>query len=137
MKPIVVDASVLASAFFPENHTKAAKALLLSTPVLAAPDLIYAEVGNVIWKRHRRTEITCEEAVDLLDEVTRIPLDIIPSDQMIGAALELAMRTGRSVYDCLYLALAVKLKGVLISNDSRLVNAMNGTPLKDHVSILE
>ena len=43
------------------------------------------------------------------------------------------MRTGRTVYDCLYVALAVEIKAVMISGDRRLVNSLANGPLKDHV----
>jgi predicted nucleic acid-binding protein len=136
MKPLVVDASVVAAAFFTEKHTKAAQAVLLSRETLCAPDLIYAEIANVIWKRHSRGEIDKKEATDLLADVLALPLDITPSEQLITAALELALRTGRTAYDCLYVALAVQKETVVFSGDQRLVNALARGPLKDHIALL-
>jgi predicted nucleic acid-binding protein len=101
---------------------------------LIAPDLNHAELANVIWKRHARGEIDEGEADRLLADVLALPLEITPCGDLIEAALELALRTGRSVYDCLYLALAVKTKTVLFSADKRLVNALAGTPLAKHVA---
>jgi len=136
MKPLVVDASVVAAAFFPEKHTEAVRTLLISEDNLCAPDLIYAEVANVVWKRHRRGEIDDEEASGLLADMLDLPLEITPSEQLVQAALELAMRTGRTVYDCLYIALAVQRKAVMLSGDQRLVSALAAGPLKDHVAWL-
>jgi predicted nucleic acid-binding protein len=136
MKPIVVDASVVAAAFFSEPHTGAARTLLASGVPLYAPDLIYAEVANVIWKRHRRTEISQHDAADLLGDVRGMPFEITPSEQLVGPAMELAMRTGRTVYDCLYVALAVRTGTVMVSDDRRLVNALAGEPLKAHIAWL-
>ena len=136
MKAAVIDASVIAAAFFPEPHSTAARALLVSGDGLYAPDLVYAEVANVIWKRHRRGEIDGEDAADLLSDIMRLPLEIIPSEQLVGPALELAMRTGRTAYDCLYVALAVQIKTTMVSDDRRLVNALAHGPLKDHVAWL-
>ena len=136
MKTVVVDASVVAAAFFPETHTKAAQALLNSGNRLCAPDLIYPELANVIWKRHGRGEIDADEAAGLLTDVMGLPLEITPSEQLVSPALDLAMRTGRTAYDCLYVALAVQSKTVMISNDRRLVNALGTGPLKDHVAWL-
>lgn len=133
MKRLVVDASVLAAAFFPEKHTAAARTVLLSDHELCAPDLIYAEVANVIWKRYRRKEINAEEASGLLTDILDLPLEITPSEQLVGPALQLALRTGRTVYDCLYVALAVQEKTVMVSDDQRLVNALAGGPLEAHV----
>jgi predicted nucleic acid-binding protein len=136
MKPLVVDASVIAAAFFSEKHTEAARRLLLSEDNLCAPDLVYAEVANVIWKRHGRKEIDGDEATGLLTDVLDLPLEITPSEQLIVPALELALRTGRTAYDCLYVALAVQMKTIVVSNDQRLVNALSRGPLKDHVAWL-
>ncbi len=136
MKTTVVDASVIAAAFFPESCSIAARTLLTSGCRLYAPDLIYTEVANVIWKRHGRGEIQPLEASDMLGDVMSLPLEITPSDHLVAAALELAMRTGRTVYDCLYVALAVQRKTVMTSNDRRLVNALAGGPLKHHVAWL-
>jgi predicted nucleic acid-binding protein len=136
MKPIVVDASVVAAAFFPEPHTRAARTLLASGAPLYAPDLIYAGVANVIWKRYQRTEISERDAADLLGDLTGMPFEITPSEQLVGAAIELAIRTARTVYDCLYVALAVRTGSVMVSDDRRLVNALAREPLRAHVAWL-
>ena len=133
MRAAVIDASVVAAAFFPEMHSKAAQALLVSGRRLHAPDLLYSEVANVIWKRHCRGEIDRTDAVKLFSDIMELPLEIASSDQLVGPALELAMQTGRTVYDCLYVALAVEIKTVMISTDRRLVNSLTSGPLKDHV----
>lgn len=134
MRDLVVDASVVAAAFFPEIHTEAARSLLLSKSGLHAPDLIYAEVAGVIWKRHRRGEIDAAEASALLADVLSLPLEIAPSEPLVNDALALAIRSGRTVYDCLYLALAVQRKAVMVSGDQRFVNALAAGPLKNYVA---
>jgi predicted nucleic acid-binding protein len=134
MKTYVLDASVVAAAFFQEEHAGPSRKVLTGGHALIAPDLIHAELANVIWKRHARGEIDEGEADRLLADVLALPLHVTPCGDLIEAALELALRTGRSVYDCLYLALAVKTKTVLFSADKRLVNALAGTPLAKHVT---
>ena len=134
MTACVVDASVAAAAFFPEDHSEATRELLGSGQALHAPDLIWAELANVIWKRYRLSEIDEAEAEDLLADTLALPLRITPSDGLLEAALELAMRTGRTVYDCLYLALAVKSNTVMITADRRLARALADGPLGAHVT---
>jgi predicted nucleic acid-binding protein len=133
MKRIVVDASVVAAAFFRERHAEAAKTILLSKARLIAPDLIHAEIASVIWKRRRRGEIDSNEAIELLNNMLDLPIEIFSSEQLIGSALVMAMQTDRTVYDCLYVALAMQEKATMISADRRLVNALAGGPLQDHV----
>jgi len=134
MKACIIDASVVAAAFFQEEHAESAQALLTGKRELHAPELIYAEVANVIWKRHVRGEIDENEARELTADVLRLPLRITPSGDLVEAALELALRTRRTVYDCLYLALAVRTKSVLHTGDKRFVNVVADGPLKGHVA---
>ena len=136
MKSVILDASVVAAAFFPEKYSEQARALLLSDTVLHAPDLIHAEVASVIWKRHRRNEIDSEEACELLADMLALPLELTASEQLVCDALKLALRTGRTVYDCLYVALAVQKNTIMVSGDQRLVNALSTGPLKKYVAWL-
>jgi len=134
MSDCVVDASVIAAAFFQEEHADASGALLASAQSLQAPDLIYAETANVIWKRHRRSEIDAEEASQLLDDMMQLPLQVTPSADLVGLALQLSLQFDRTVYDCLYLALAAQIDLVMLTADQRLVNSLKGSPLERHLA---
>lgn len=134
MSTYVLDTSVVAAAFFQEDYADRAAKLLVGRHALHAPDLIHAELANVIWKRFNRGEIDSEEAGGLLADFRSLPLQITLCGDLAEASLELAMRTGRSVYDCLYLALAVKTRSVMVSADKKLVNSLAGTPLAKHIS---
>jgi predicted nucleic acid-binding protein len=134
MKSRVVDTSVVAAAFFPETHSRAARNLLVGSDALLAPDLIYCEMANVIWKRWRRHEISAAEAEELLADFRSLPLRIVPSAGLVELALPLAIQTGRTVYDCLFLALAMREKTIMVSGDQRLVNALAGSPIGRHIA---
>ena len=128
MNAIVVDASVVATAFFPEPLHQMSVGILASGQILRAPDLLLAEVGNVVWKRHGRSELTAAEAESLLGDTVGLPIEYAPSMGLVSLALSLALRTGRTVYDCLYLALAVSSQTILVTADQRFVNGLTGTP---------
>jgi len=136
MKSVVVDASVVAAAFFQEPHAGAARLILSSKGPLCAPDLIVPDVANVIWKRHGRGEIDDSEARQLLTDILKLPLRLTPSSDLAEAALALALESGRTVYDCMYLALAVTLETAVVSADKRLFNALAKTPLAGHITWL-
>ena len=87
MNPRVVDASVVAAAFFQEKHAQPARSLLVSDAPLHAPDLIYAELGNVIWKRRARGEI---------DQVSGIVSSVMFLQS--GMALAILLLTGLLAY---------------------------------------
>ncbi len=134
MNACILDASVVAAAFLREEHAEAARRLLASESEFRAPDLIYAELANVIWKRYLRGELDEAEAHDLLQEVMlQVPIHATPSRSLVGQALELALQTKRTVYDCLYLALAVREGGQVVTGDRRLANALAGGPLERYV----
>src|SRR5687768_14730384 len=103
MKKAVVDASVACKWFVPEVHSEAATRLLETEIALCAPDLIFPEFGNILWKKVRRGEITRDEAAEILAAFSAIPLDIHPSAVLLAGAFELAVELDRSVYDSLYL----------------------------------
>jgi predicted nucleic acid-binding protein len=134
MKACVLDASAVAAAFFQEDHADRARELLVGEHAKHAPGLIHAELANVIWKRHGRGEVDEAEAAVLLADFRSLPLEITPCGDLVEPALELALRTGRAVYDCLYLALAVRTKSAMITADKRLANSLANTPLARHIA---
>jgi predicted nucleic acid-binding protein len=129
----VVDASVVAAAFFDEEFAEPARQLLSSDLELLAPDLIASEVANVIWKRFRKREINASESRDLLADFHLLPLRLAPSTGLVASALELALQLDRSIYDCLYFALALRTKSLLVSADRRFVNALTPGPMARHI----
>ncbi|MFL6248079.1 MAG: type II toxin-antitoxin system VapC family toxin, partial [Thermoanaerobaculia bacterium] len=72
MIKVVVDASVAIKWFVPEIHSLAAARLLDPAVYVLAPDLIGPEIGNTLWKKMRRAEITQAEASDILSAMETI-----------------------------------------------------------------
>jgi predicted nucleic acid-binding protein len=136
MNKLVVDASLVAAAFFGEQFAAGARRLLASRIELFAPEFIAVELANVVWKRHARKEIDADEALSLVADMDRLPLIKTPNAELIDPALRLALQAERSVYDCLYLALAVEKAAVMVTADRRLVNALARSPLKNQIAWL-
>ena len=134
---VVVDASVAIKWFLPELHDDAALRLLRAEHRLVAPDLLFPEVGNVLWKRVRRREATASEAGAVLDALVAVPLEVHASQPMMPVAFEIACATGRTVYDSLYVALAVLLDCRRVTADERLYNALKDGPLGAHILWVE
>jgi predicted nucleic acid-binding protein len=134
MKRVVIDASVVVKLFFEEEHSKAAEQCVARADELLAPDLLWAETANVIWKRQRHGDLTADAAADLLRHILALPVAIHPSADLVPDALDLAMRLERTVYDCLYLALAVRTASIMVTGDLRLVNALAGGPLEKYIA---
>ena len=94
MQPYVVDASVAVKWFLPEIHAEAAARLLAPDAILLVPDLLYPEIGNIVWKRVRAGEITREEASTLVQALGALPLQVHPAWPLVLSALEIACNTG-------------------------------------------
>ena len=65
------------------------------------------------------------------------PLTVHPSAPLFEAALEIAMRTGRTVYDSQYVALAVQIGCRLVTADEKLYNALKDGPLGTNILWVE
>ncbi len=91
---------------------------------LLAPDLIEAEIGNVLWKAARRKRISPAGAENSLRRFTELGIESIPTSDLLGKALQIAVAYDRSFYDALYVAVALATKTELITADERLVNAL-------------
>lgn len=133
----IVDASVAIKWLVPEIHTADALRLRNSTKPLHAPALLDVELGNVLWKKVRRGELTAADISEMVKRFLALPLVRHPIQPLVSPALDLACETGRTVYDSLYVALAVNLGGRMVTADRRLVNALANTPYATHVCWVE
>jgi predicted nucleic acid-binding protein len=131
MTTFVVDASVAAKWLLPAageglldqaNHLAArhVKRELL----LLAPDLIGAQIGNVLWKAARRQRISRIQAANSLRRFMDLEIQLVPTADLLVQTLQIAVTCDRSFYDSLYVALALTTKTELITADERLVNAL-------------
>ena len=126
---VVVDASVAVKWLLTEPYSAEALKLLSGDTALHAPDLLLSEVGNILWKRVRKSEITADKARELLEWLIALPLELHTSSPLMLAALEIACQYDRTVYDSLYIALAVREKTVLVTADEKPQIALSNTPL--------
>jgi len=134
----VVDASVVIKWFVPEVDSEAARQLLNTANDYYAPDLLFAETANTIWKKIRRGELTADRGQHLVEDIGRIAVHAVPCRVLAEDALALANATTTTVYDALYLALAVRLKTRVITADQRFASAVSEIPLAaPHIALLQ
>ncbi len=88
------------------------------------PDVFWAEVGNVLWKGVRQRRWSQAVAERAVSEITDRDFFTVSSLELLPGALEIAFANQRSVYDCLYVALAIEFKVEMITADERLANAV-------------
>lgn len=136
MRPQIVDASTAAKWFIPEDGSKDASRLLNHRYTLAAPDLLRAEFANIIWKLTARETLSLDEGSAIIEQFGCVPVDYYSHELLIPSAFQIASATGRTVYDCLYIALAISIDGIVITADKRLVNGLSNTELSKFIQLL-
>ncbi|HET7738652.1 MAG TPA: type II toxin-antitoxin system VapC family toxin [Tepidiformaceae bacterium] len=122
----VVDTSVVVKWLLPEPGSEAAQRLRASDD-LCAPDWITVEVAAALWKRVRFGDLPSDRAETLLRFFRSAPVALQSSSDLVVEALAIATNTGSTVYDALYLALAVREDVALITADTRFARAVTAS----------
>lgn len=122
MSVLVLDASVAGKWFLPaKGETLLDEAFRLLHQYAAGeirflvPDLFWAELGNLFWKAGRPERWTQASAEAALTALQERKLPTISSTFLLDLAFRIAITFDRTVYDSLYIALAVHSKAQLVT----------------------
>ncbi|HSW49598.1 MAG TPA: type II toxin-antitoxin system VapC family toxin [Bryobacteraceae bacterium] len=118
----VVDASVAVKWVVDEPGSRQARGL--SRARLEAPDLLPVECANILWRKARVGDLTADEAAVRLRLLRQAPVTLAGSGSLLDTALDLSRDLGHPVYDCVYLALALRREIPLVTADKRFVAAL-------------
>jgi len=129
---LVVDASVAVKWVLKEPDSHAARRVVDRAELLA-PDLLWAELGNVLWRHQRLGELSASNARDMLLTLRAVPVRTYALFPLLPLALEIAVTIGHSIYDCIYLALADREDCRVVTADRRLQNAVASGPMAGSV----
>jgi predicted nucleic acid-binding protein len=129
MADTVVDSCVLVKWVLPEVDSPHAQRLLTESAQtgerLIVLDLAYAEATNAIWKQHYRGITTLDQSRLLLDKLVACPVHVESAQRLLRAALEIAAKYRRAIYDSMFVALANDLNLRGITSDEPLYNAVH------------
>jgi predicted nucleic acid-binding protein len=132
LRRYVLDASVaakwyLASASEPllAQADAVLRSYLAGEAELIVPELFFVEFVNVFWKAERQGRCDSHTSRQAVRSILAHGLESAPIVPLLPDAAEVARRYGCSVYDGLYLALAIERSATLITADRRLVAAVN------------
>lgn len=129
--PIVIDASVVAPWFLPDEANAAADALATRTADegAVAPDLLWHEVRNFLVRALRRGRLPEEELWVSLRRFATLPLRSDGPGEAASVA-RLAIKHRLTAYDAAYLALAMseRLPLATFDKDLRTAAAAEGVP---------
>jgi predicted nucleic acid-binding protein len=131
MNKVVVDSSVAIKWLVAEPYSSIARNILndyqAGILTLLAPDLIYAEVGNIVWKKQRFQGLAALDAQQIIDVFRSLTFATTTNETLIDDAYHLAVTYQRTVYDALYLALSLREQCQFVTADERLANALSPT----------
>jgi predicted nucleic acid-binding protein len=125
MKPdLVVDASVAAAWFLPDEDSDVADAVMdaLLRKTACAPDLLRHEVSSVLLMGERRKRISNDLVLASLIRLRHLPIVIADSGED-ALVVGLARKHQLSAYDAAYLALAITEGIPLATLDKKLRQA--------------
>ena len=123
----VLDCSVAMAWVFPDEASEATGRLRdsLIDGRAFVPSLWPVEVGSVLLAATRRGRIGADEWPAILAALEALPIEVDPvsTSRTWGPALSLAVRHDLSIYDAVYLELAVRMRLPLATLDRELAAA--------------
>lgn len=133
MTQLVVDTSVVVKWFIAEVNS--AEALRIYSKfqtgemTLLAPDLIHAEVGNVIWRKQMFEGMTPSDAQIILADFQSVRIKLTSDANLLDEAYQLAVTHQCTVYDAMFLALSMREGCQFVTADEKLASKIGAAPL--------
>lgn len=131
MTDLVIDSSVAVKWFVVETYSAEAQKILgeyqNGSISFLAPDLINAEFGNIIWKKHTFQGLAASDAQSIVNEFRALHFTFTPTATLLEDAYKLAVKHGRTVYDSLYLALSLREGCQFVTADEKFINAVGSS----------
>lgn len=132
----VLDASVGIKWFLPENLSHHAHLLLEKEKGFEIPDLFLIEMDSIITKRVRTRSIDVVRAGEIASTLRDISFMITEYKAVDSIAFRIATAYYVSLYDAIYMAVAIIKDKKMITADKKLVHAVVNTPLESFVTFL-
>ena len=126
----VLDCSVAAKWVLPEPGRAPALGLFeqyaSGEVLLIAPDILLAEFASLVAKRNRRKQISAEQAHEAFSLMTKCAPLLFDTRPRLSRALDLSLQRQLSLWDCVYLELALERDCPVLTADLRLFRAGRG-----------
>lgn len=130
MRRVVVDTSALIRLYVPDGEVPAGlvddidRAVSGDTALLV-PDLALAEAGQVLRKKEQSGFLSPSETDEILGAILDLPLDVVGHRGLLTDAIAVGRAHNLTVYDALFLALALDRRAYLMTADARLMAAFS------------
>lgn len=128
---LVVDASIAVKWVVTETGSE--RAITLLDHALIAPDLLFSECANILWRKVRHGLLSEEEAGIAARTLEQADLAVVSARGYLARAVAIAVELDHPAYDAIYLAVAEAFSLRLATADQRLVSKAvhGGTRFRD------
>src|SRR5947207_2980412 len=133
MNRIVIDPSVALKWYFHEAFSEQALKLATHGNEIVVPDILFSQVGAVLWRRVKAGEMRREDAHKVLTNLRRLPLHTVSPSELAPAALEIATGTARTFNESIYFALAMRERTELVTADRWWYSLLSTGPMKRYL----
>jgi len=128
MRNLVVDSGISLKWFIQEDDSDIAQLILdeykNDNIVLLAPNLIYAEFGNIIWKKQIFQNLDPLDTETAIQRFKAVDFILTSNTILFDDAYRIAVKYKRTFYDSLYLALSIREKCEFVTADEKFYNAV-------------
>ncbi len=128
MRNLVIDSGISVKWFVQESDSDTAQLILdeyeSDNISFLAPNLIYAEFGNIIWKKQIFQGLDPLDADLAIQEFKKISFILTPISTLFDDAFQIVIKYKRTFYDSFYLALRVKESCAFVTADEKFYNAV-------------
>ena len=123
---IILDSSVIAKWFFPEESGQLALKIkddfTTNVTSISAPLLLYWEINNLLKTATKRLRITAKSAVSVYEAFLKLNFIVYSSEELMAKTLKIAIQFDISSYDASYVALAEYLQKPFFTADQKLLS---------------
>ena len=132
MKIAVIDTSALIRLYVPDGHCPDFLEEFINSAykmeaTLIMPELALAEAGQVLWKKEKKKYLTQAEVDEIISAILELPIEVVSHYDYLEDAISLARLHYLTVYDALFLAVAFRKGGELITVDEKLKEVFQGS----------
>jgi predicted nucleic acid-binding protein len=118
--------------YLPEDGSEEASLLRFecerTRTAILMPELVRAEMANAIWSQR---QLRIEDKRAIVSNFLDMPFEIMPLEpELVQKAFDLACELDATVYDCIYLALAMLAGTRLITADAQFARKAGKYPVE-------
>jgi len=117
---IILDSSAAVEVVLNREYSRKFSDLLSNAEWVIAPDIYISEITNVFWKYFQFGDLPLEICENCIEDSIGIVDDIMDSKDLYREAFAFSCMTNHPIYDTLFLILARRLNGCLLTLEKKL-----------------